>query len=113
MEDNKKNELPKDTDDIMNLIKRRRFQILVHSYIYYKLNDNIISNALFDKWSEELIELQATYPELSKKVVELYDAFSDFTIIGDCVKLPLDNDARLDNRARQLLRDYKKDTKEV
>lgn len=94
-------------NDISNLIKRRRFQILVHSYIYYKLNDNIISNATFDKWAQELITLQQNYPEISKKV-ELYDAFSDFLDVGDAVKLPLDNDSKLDNRARQLLRDCRK-----
>lgn len=98
-------------EDIFDLIKRRRFQILVHSYIYYKLNDNIISNATFDKWAEELIELQEKYPQISEKV-ELYNAFSDFKNLGDAAKLPLDNDPRLDNRARQLLRDCR-DSKEI
>lgn len=93
-------------EDIVNLIKRRRFQILVHSYIYYRLNDNIISNAVFDRWAEELIELQKKHPDLSKNI-ELYDIFADFTDISDAARLPLDNDSRLDSRARQLLRDCK------
>lgn len=93
-------------EDIANLIKRRRFQILVHSYIYYRLNDNIISNAVFDRWAEELIELQKKHPDLSKNI-ELYDIFADFTDISDAARLPLDNDSRLDSRARQLLRDCK------
>lgn len=99
-------------EDIANLIKRRRFQILVHSYIYYRLNDNIISNIVFDRWAEELIELQKKYPDLSKNI-ELYDAFSDFTDISDAARLPLDNDPRLDSRARQLLRDCKDKRYEV
>lgn len=99
-------------EDIANLMKRRRFQILVHSYIYYKLNDNIISNVVFDKWAEELIELQKKYPDLSKNI-ELYDVFSDFTDISDAARLPLDNDPRLDSRARQLLRDCKDKKYEV
>lgn len=96
---------------IFDLIKRRRFQILVHSYIYYKLNDNIISNATFDKWAEELIELQEKYPQISEEV-ELYEVFSEFKNIGDAARLPLDNDPRLDNRARQLLRDCR-DAEEI
>lgn len=99
-------------EDIANLIKRRRFQILVHSYIYYRLNDNIISNIVFDRWAEELIELQKKYSDLSKNI-ELYDAFSDFTDISDAARLPLDNDPRLDSRARQLLRDCKDKRYEV
>ena len=94
-------------EDIVNLIKRRRFQILVHSYIYYRLNDNIISNATFDQWANELIELQQKYPEISKNT-ELYDVFSDFSNVGDAASLPLDGDPKLDNRARQLLRDCRR-----
>ena len=99
-------------EDIANLIKRRRFQILVHSYIYYRLNDNIISNATFDKWANELIELQQKYPEISKEI-ELYEVFADFIDVGDTASLPLDNDPRLDNRARQLLRNCRGNKVEI
>lgn len=78
--------------------------MLVHSYIYYKLNDNIISNATFDMWAEELIDLQEKYPEISKEV-ELYDIFSEFNIIGDAIRLPLEDDSRIANRARWLLQE--------
>ena len=90
-------------EEIKELIKRRRFQILVHSFIYYRLNDNIISNEKFNDWALELIELQKKFPEISKEV-ELYIAFCDFTNVGDAAFLPLDNDPRLESRAKQLLK---------
>lgn len=92
-------------EEIKELIKRRRFQILVHSFIYYRLDNNIISNETFNLWALELIELQNKYPEISKEV-ELYEEFRNFTNVGDAAFLPLDNDERLKNRAIQLLNQY-------
>lgn len=34
---------------IAELILQRRLQMLVHSYIYYELNDNIISDSTWSK----------------------------------------------------------------
>lgn len=65
------------TKDIRSLIKRRRRQVLVHSYIYYVLNDNIISDEQWSKWAEELEQLQKQYPEESADV-ELYEEFKKF-----------------------------------
>ena len=92
------------SEQIKELIKRRRNQILVHSYIYFRLFDNIISNETFDKWANELIELQTKYPELSAEV-ELYDVFDSFTSVGCSSALPLDN-KKLANKAQLLLNDY-------
>lgn len=92
------------SEQIKELIKRRRNQILVHSYIYFRLFDNIISNETFDKWSNELIDMQTKYPDLSAEV-ELYDIFESFTSIGCSSMLPLD-DEKLANRAQQLLRSH-------
>lgn len=96
-----------DFEEIRELIKRRRFQILIHSFIYYRLNDNIISNDTFNRWALELIKLQKLYPKASKKA-ELYSVFCDFTNVGDAAFLPLDNDLRLENRAKQLLETHYK-----
>lgn len=52
----------KNKEKIIELIKRRRRQILVHSCLYYKLSYNIISDEQFDKWCEELRELHSKYP---------------------------------------------------
>ena len=44
------------------LIKRRRLQLALHSYIYYELNDNCVSDNQWQAWAQELIELQAKHP---------------------------------------------------
>ena len=44
---------------IAELLNRRRRQILVHSIIYYNMNDNLISNSTWSAWAAELEELQA------------------------------------------------------
>ena len=48
-------------EDIKILIKRRRLQLIVHSCIYYRLNDNLISDATYDKWARELAKLHQKY----------------------------------------------------
>jgi NAD-dependent DNA ligase len=58
-------------------IKQRRRQMLVHSYIYYELDQNIVSDAQWAKWAKELQQLQKDYPEESKKVEE-YEQFKDW-----------------------------------
>lgn len=63
--------------ETLHLIERRRRQILVHSFIYYELNDNFISDSEFDRFCEELVALQEEFPELSK-LGEEYNNFKDF-----------------------------------
>lgn len=62
---------------IVELIKRRRLQTLVHSVVYYKFNENIISDADWTKRAKQLVELQRKYPEESKEA-PLFDMFCDF-----------------------------------
>ena len=62
---------------IKEKIQRRRLQLLVHSYIYYELDKNIISDSTWDKWAKELVKLQQQYPEESKQV-KYYELFKDF-----------------------------------
>lgn len=40
--------------------------MLIHSCIYYELNDNIISDHLWQKWADELQKLQEENPEKCK-----------------------------------------------
>jgi hypothetical protein len=54
---------------IAEKIQQRRYQMLVHSYIYYELNQNIVSDSQWSKWATELADLQDKYPELAKNVV--------------------------------------------
>lgn len=64
-------------DEIKELINRRRRQILVHSCIYYRYNDNIISDFVYDAWSKELAELQKQYPDIAKSCV-YHEYYKDF-----------------------------------
>ena len=90
--------------EIAELILRRRRQILVHSIIYYELNDSIISDAKWSEWALELEHLQAQYPSISEEV-EYADAFRDFDHSTGC-NLPLDDPYC--TQIAFLLLDYKK-----
>ena len=58
---------------IAEKIQRRRYQMLVHSYIYYELNENIISDSLWSKWAVELADLQSNYPAVAERVIYAED----------------------------------------
>lgn len=61
----------------LELINRRRRQILVHSCIYYRLNNNLITDKQFDEWAYELVDLQKQYPEIAEQAV-FAESFKDF-----------------------------------
>ena len=63
--------------EILEKINQRRRQILVHSCIYYRMGEQVISDYQFDKWAYELVDLQNNYPEESRKGV-YYDFFVHF-----------------------------------
>lgn len=65
------------SDEIIELINRRKRQILVHSFLYYQMNTNIISDHTYDAWSKELATLLKDYPEESKQTV-YYEEFKEF-----------------------------------
>ena len=60
-----------------HIIRRRRRQILVHSHLYYDKDESLISDADFDKWCMELVELQKRYPKAAENV-EYHKEFKDF-----------------------------------
>ena len=62
---------------IAEKIQQRRLQMLIHSCIYYELNQNFVSDRQWDIWAKELRQLQNDYPEISEKVM-WYDAFKDW-----------------------------------
>ena len=59
--------------DYINWLQRF---ILVHSYIYYELDDNRISDKEYDAKSAELTRYRHEYPELWK-TSEYYEQFGD------------------------------------
>lgn len=67
----------KTAEVISSLIRRRRLQILVHSYIYYELDQNIISDETWSKWALQLENLQQKYPEIAD-TVEYAEVFKNF-----------------------------------
>ena len=59
-------------------IKQRRSQMLIHSSIYYEMNQNVVDDHTWQKWADELQVLQETYPEHMK--IGFYDwEFQDWT----------------------------------
>lgn len=66
-----------DRKQIKALIEQRRRQILVHSIIYYRFNDNLISDAQWSEWALELEELQARHPDIASQCIYA-EAFEDF-----------------------------------
>ncbi len=73
-----KKQLNNKQDDITGKINRRRRQILVHSAIYYRYNNNLVSDKTFDDWCMELVSLHNQYPVESSKAV-FQDVYKDWT----------------------------------
>lgn len=68
------------SQDIVDLIKRRRLQLMIHSCIYYKLNDNIVSDHTYDRWTNELVKLLEEYPgAYSDKYDEYFEGWKGET----------------------------------
>jgi hypothetical protein len=65
-------------NEIEELICRRRKQILVHSYLYYEMNNNVISDHTYDEWCKELADLQKHHPIESNNVPFYRDSFEGY-----------------------------------
>lgn len=76
-------------NEIAELINRRRRQILVHSVIYYELNDNLVSDRTWSQWAVELEKLQKAYPDIAARC-PYAEAFSNFDP-STGYNLPLDD----------------------
>lgn len=91
---------------VRELIQRRRLQLLVHSCIYYILDESIVSDSTWSSWAAELVELQQRYPEIAETVC-WHEEFSGFD--GSTgFDLPLEDEWVL-NKARYLLKRRKTD----
>jgi hypothetical protein len=65
------------SEEIAAKISQRRRQILVHSIIYYRLDDSIIPDHKWAEWARELVDLQEKYPKIAE-TCELAAAFKGF-----------------------------------
>lgn len=62
---------------VLELIQRRRLQLLVHSCIYYEYNESIVTDEQWKNWAMELEALQRDYPRESE-FAPWADAFREF-----------------------------------
>lgn len=63
--------------EIAELIQQRRYQMLVHSCIYYVMSCSVVSDKQWDEWARELQKLQTEYPDISQQIT-LYEYFKDW-----------------------------------
>lgn len=49
---------------IQEFIHRRRRQMIIHSVIYYRMDDNVISDDQWQEWANQLRDVQNRYPHL-------------------------------------------------
>lgn len=70
------------------IIRQRRHQMLVHSYLYYEMDAPAITDDKWQQWADELTYLQNKYPDACK--LGFYDeAFADWSGATGC-DLPFD-----------------------
>lgn len=58
------------------LIAQRRTQMVVHSYLYYVLDQPIVSDDTWQRWADELAQLQRAHPG---PVNDMDHDFADWT----------------------------------
>lgn len=63
---------------IAEKIQRRRYQVMVHSCLYYSMNTNMVSDVQYDAWARELEQLQNAYPDIADNV-DYAEYFKDFS----------------------------------
>lgn len=51
------------TNEIKSLIRRRRSQMLIHSCLYYEMDDSIVSDHEWQMWADELEKLQSEHKD--------------------------------------------------
>lgn len=83
--------------DLIEKIRRRRCQMLIHSYLYYVLDETLIPDETWQSWANELVELQKNH----HKIKFYDDAFEGWT--GDTGAF-LPKDEWVTNMAERLLK---------
>lgn len=95
-------ERPINYDDLIAAkIQQRRYQILVHSLLYYDLDINLISDHQWAEWAQELASLQDANPHIASRVI-FAEAFKGFDA-STGFNLPY-RDAQVVNIALRLLK---------
>ncbi len=68
---------PADVEWVKERIEYLRKKLLVHSIIYYRLNENLISDEKWAEWALELEQLTQEYPRIAQNAF-LAEGFKDF-----------------------------------
>jgi hypothetical protein len=68
---------PADVEWIKKRIEYLRKKLLVHSIIYYRLDENLISDEKWAEWALELEQLTKEYPHIAQNIF-LAKEFKDF-----------------------------------
>jgi len=90
-------------DEIKTLIRRRRAQMLVHSYMYYHMDESIVSDDTWQMWADELAKLQNDHPKCCK--IKYYD--KEFIDWDGSTGMHLPSSIIVQQRAEQVLRAYR------
>lgn len=61
------------------LIHRYRRNVLIHSILYYMMDEPVLTDIEFDRRAKLLAQLQKDHPEASARVAYHYEGFKDFT----------------------------------
>lgn len=72
---------------IKEKMQQRMRQILIHSCIYYEFDMNIVDDATYDKWGNELVDLIKKYPQYLKEI-EFGLEFKDYVEMPSGFNLP-------------------------
>lgn len=86
-------------DQVKAKIEQRRRQILVHSYIYYEMDDNIVSDAQWSRWAKELVYLQQEFPDIAKECIY----HKNFEGFDGSTGFDFEYDSKIKNRAALLV----------
>jgi hypothetical protein len=77
-------------------IKQRRTQMLVHSYLYYVMDDSVVTDGKWQDWANELVALQK-----QKTDIGFYD--EEFSNWDGSTGMDLPHDDWIVQRAKWLL----------
>ena len=95
-------------DEPIQRINTLRRLVLIHSCIYYRLGKSLVSDAKFDVWCRELVEIQKEHPKKAENGIYA-EEFKDFDGTTG-YDLPI-GEPRVVDKAQRLVRDvniYKK-----
>jgi NAD-dependent DNA ligase len=89
--------------EVIELIGRRRRQVILHACLYYRLNANVVSDHEYDRIARELDKLTNEYPEEAKAapLVKEFEEWGGETTSG--FMLPI-SDPILITKAQRILK---------